>query len=337
MDLRFKRRLAVGVAASVALVLPLLSAIYLASVATNVSAAAEAQKSEPARSPNSPVAQLLEQLSRSIGWQSVQQTPLQWDTFHPQGMVRIGDRFFMSSVQVLEQPVKCTPSCDGYDRTPGKGIGHLFEFDTRGHLIHDLQLGAGIIYHPGGIDFDGTYVWVPVSEYRPHSHAIIYRVNPADMTATVVFRFNDHIGGITRDEVTGQLVGNNWGSRTFYTWNDKGTLLRHVNNPEQYIDYQDCHYVPSRKMVCDGIAALPEAGNPSGFQLGGLSLLDLPSEELVNGVPLTQLSPRNDVLTRNPFWIEANNGRLRLYTVPDDDMSSLLVYDSDLLVQASSP
>jgi len=25
------------------------------------------------------------------------------------------------------------------------------------------------VYHPGGIDFDGVNIWVPVAEYRPDS------------------------------------------------------------------------------------------------------------------------------------------------------------------------
>ena len=32
------------------------------------------------------------------------------------------------------------------------------------------------MYHPGGIDYDGRHIWVPVAEYRPNSRSIIYRV-----------------------------------------------------------------------------------------------------------------------------------------------------------------
>jgi hypothetical protein len=288
----------------------------------------------PAANPPSgdgPLAGLLARLSRDTSWHPVSSTRLQFDTFHPQGMVEVGGNVFMSAVQVLEQPVPCNPACGGFDRTPGRGIGHLFQFDPSGRLLRDVHLGVDTVYHPGGLDYDGRSLWVPVSEYRPHSRAIIYRIDPATLTPAEVFRFGDHIGGITRDQVTGQLVGNNWGSRTFYTWTAEGRLLRQEANPQQFVDYQDCHYVPARKMVCAGIASLPQPGSSSAFQLGGLALLDLSTQRLVDAVPLTTLSPAGNVLTRNPFWVEAGGGKVRLSVVPDDDTSSVLVYDSDPL------
>ena len=86
-------------------------------------------------------------------------------TFHPQGMVKIGETLFVSSVEVI-------------DRDAGKGVGHLFKIDMAGALVADLRLGEGAIYHPGGIDYDGTSIWVPVAEYRPDSRSIVYRVDP---------------------------------------------------------------------------------------------------------------------------------------------------------------
>ncbi|MFC3882117.1 DUF6454 family protein [Bacillus songklensis] len=47
------------------------------------------------------------------------------NTYHPQGMTKIGDLYYMSSVEIIEKPVKYDQPKDGYDRTPGKGIGHL--------------------------------------------------------------------------------------------------------------------------------------------------------------------------------------------------------------------
>ena len=47
------------------------------------------------------------------------------------------------------------------------------------------------MYHPGGIDYDGDDIWVPVAEYRPNSRSIVYRVDPETMKATEVFRFAD--------------------------------------------------------------------------------------------------------------------------------------------------
>ena len=109
-------------------------------------------------------------------------------------------------------------SCtDGYDRDTGEGVGHLFKLDLKGNLITDLTLGEGSIYHPGGIDYDGKWIWVPAAEYRPNSRAIIYRVDPAAMKATEVFRYGDHIGGLVHNTENKTLHGVSWGSRRFYT------------------------------------------------------------------------------------------------------------------------
>ena len=50
--------------------------------------------------------------------------PVGFNTFHPQGMVKIGDTFYVSSVDI-QTPTKRYPQLqDGYDRDTGTGIGH---------------------------------------------------------------------------------------------------------------------------------------------------------------------------------------------------------------------
>src|SRR5882757_1420395 len=120
-------------------------------------------------------------LTRQSSWTLAASVPIAFRTFHPQGMVKIGETLFVSSVEVI-------------DRDAGKGVGHLFKIDMTGHLLADLRLGEGAIYHPGGIDTDGTNLWVPVAEYRPDSRAIVYRVDAQTMKAVEVFRVADHVG-----------------------------------------------------------------------------------------------------------------------------------------------
>ena len=100
----------------------------------------------------------------------------------------------------------------------GKASGICSSSPLEGKLVADLKLGDGAIYHPGGIDYDGKDIWVPVAEYRPNSRSIIYRVDPATMKPTEMFRFADHIGGIVRNTDDNTLHGVSWGSRRFYRW-----------------------------------------------------------------------------------------------------------------------
>lgn len=271
-----------------------------------------------------------QQLSRSTKWQQKEKINLQFNTYHPQGMTRIGDLYYMSSVEIIEKTVKYDQPRDGYDRTPGKGVGHLFVFNKQGELLKDIQLGEGHMYHPGGIAFDGKYIWVPVAEYRPNSHSIVYKVNPKTMKAEEVFRVDDHIGGLVRDGQSGKLMGVSWGSRKFYEWNEKGQQLNVKENPSHFIDYQDCESAGRGKMVCGGISVLPNptTDNSKPYELGGLALLDMKTLDMVHETPLTEFSPQGHVLTRNPVFLENSDQGLRLYAVPDDDYASLLVYET---------
>lgn len=273
------------------------------------------------------VARLLARLSRGTTWTLTAAVPLGFNAHHPQGMVRVGDSYFLTAVEILERPVRCeTP---GYDRTPGAGIGHLFEFDAAGLLRRKLRLGAGSQYHPGGLDYDGRHLWVPVAEYRPNGHATVYRVDPRTLAVSERFRVADHVGCVIYDRSGRQLVGMSWGSRSFYVWSPDGILLRQVPNPEQFIDFQDCHYVHEGKAVCGGVAAMHIGGH--AFQLGGLSLLDLRSLTAINTVPVTPLTPAGHALTRNPIWIEAEGNALTLQVVPDDGQATLYSYRTPVL------
>ena len=278
-----------------------------------------------------PLVTALSRVTRATAWQQVGTIDLQFDAEHPQGMVKLGDRFYISSVEIIEPTQPCPETCDGYDRTPGRGVGHLFVVDANGALLADVELGEGHMYHPGGIDYDGRSLWVPVAEYRPNSNAIIYRVDPETLAVEEVFRVNDHIGGVVRDRVDGHVHGVSWGSRTLYEWTARGKQLAREPNESHFIDYQDCDYLESRKMVCGGIAGLP-APDGSSFELGGLALIDLRHSQILHEVPVQRYSPvTNHVVTRNPIFLESIDGGLRLFTAPDDELDgAILILEATL-------
>ena len=164
------------------------------------------------------VADKVMKLTRDSTWTRVASIPIAFRTFHPQGMVKIGDTFYVSSVEVTKPTTRFATPVEGKDRDAGAGVGHLFKIDRTGTLVADVRLGEDTIYHPGGIDYDGKNLWVPVAEYRPNSRSIVYRVDPGALRATEVFRFSDHIGAIVHDTDRQMLAGVSWGSRRFYRW-----------------------------------------------------------------------------------------------------------------------
>jgi hypothetical protein len=265
-------------------------------------------------------------LTRSSVWKLVASVPIAFRTFHPQGMVKIGETFFVSSVEVR-------------DRAAGKGIGHLYKIDRAGNLVADLTLGEGNIYHPGGIDYDGTSIWVPVAEYRRDSRSIVYRVDPQAMKATEVLRFADHIGAIVHNTDDHTLHGMSWGSRRFYRWTlgRDGTVTNGSTPPERlrtlntshYLDYQDCRYAGTRRMLCTGVTEMRQPSAPSPFRLGGIDLIDLADGRPIHQVPVLLWTTSGLDMTHNPVWLEPTATGLRGYFMPEDEKSTIYVYDVD--------
>jgi len=279
-------------------------------------------------------------LTRDASWKPVTSIPVDFPTHHPQGMVKIGETFYVTSVEIKVPTTRFPKPVDGYDRDTGQGIGHLFKIDKTGKLLADLPLGEGTMYHPGGIDYDGTSIWVPVAEYRPDSRSIVYRVDPARMQAAEVFRFADHIGALVHNTDENTLNGVSWGSRRFYRWtlDKQGNVTNADTPPDQlrvinishYIDYQDCKYAGGRRMLCTGVTELRQRPDAMPFRLGGLDLLDLPGGRPLHQVPVLLWTADALDMTHNPVWIEATGTGLRGYFMPEDNTSTIYIYDVDL-------
>ena len=275
-------------------------------------------------------------LTRDSSWTLVSSVPIKFRTYHPQGMVKIGDALFVSSVEVTVRTKRFEKPVDGFDRDTGEGVGHLFKIDLQGNLLADLRLGEGSIYHPGGIDFDGTSIWVPVAEYRPNSRSIVYRVDPSAMKATEVFRVADHIGAVVPDTSDRTLHGVSWGSRKFYRWalDTRGQVTAAASkvtptlNSSHYVDYQDCKYAGAHRMVCSGVTEIRQPNEPRAFRLGGVDLISLRDGRPLHQVPVLLWTSAGLDMTHNPVWLEPASVGLRAYFLPDDDQSTLFVFEA---------
>ncbi|MNF45582.1 hypothetical protein D3C84_267230 [compost metagenome] len=276
-------------------------------------------------------------LDRGTAWQRVGQIQLSFPTFHPQGMVKIGDFFYISSVEIIKPTKKYNEPQGDYDRDMGEGRGHLFKVDLKGNLVEDLILGEGSIYHPGGIDFDGKAIFIPVAEYRPNSASIIYQVDPETMKSKEVLRYKDHLGGVIHDTEKNTLNAVSWGSRRFYTFtlNDNGQVTNAdvdrgqlaMLNPSHYVDYQDCKYLGGSEMLCGGLTNYEVKKDGPKFALGGLEIVNLTTSQPVYQIPVPLWTEAGLPMTQNPFWIEATDEGLRAYFSPEDDNSTIYIYD----------
>ncbi|EPH46077.1 DUF6454 family protein [Streptomyces aurantiacus] len=284
------------------------------------------------------VNQAITRLNRFTEWAVVEEIPLDFACHHPQGLERVGDNFFLSSVEVTEtpRPLSRADHGAGYpEYTAGCGRGHVFEVSRSGRLLRQWELREDTAYHAGGLTFDGTDVWVPVAEYRPDSRSIMYRLDPVTGEVQEMFRYADHVGGVARDARTGLLHAITWGGRRVLVLTTDGELVREIPVRSHYIDFQDC------VAACDGLASwtgvmvypLPD-GAGGAFQLGGIAVLDMESGDIVYEVPVTALSPTGRVVTMNATDFEVVGDRLRMYALPDDSSTpggvGLLVLEAEL-------
>src|SRR3954454_20359683 len=306
---------------------------------------APAEGPPPPAAEGAPIAAACARLSRDTSWRLVRKVALKFNAYHPEGIVRLGDRYVLSAVQGIEPTQKYQPPgtiIDGTDRTPGKGIGHLLAFDALGNLLADRHVAEAdsTIYHPGGLDYDGRDLWLAVAEDRPNHPSIIYRVDPESLVPREVRRSPDHIGGIVHDTRRHRILGLNWGSRKAYEWRLTGhgaVVTATVTNPSYFVDYQDCKYLGRPRvfehpaMLCSGIATLHHVGpngQPVNYDLGGVAEVDVTTMRPLDEVPFQEYTNQPQVATRNALDVRVVNGHLRLYLVADDNQSNLLIYEA---------
>lgn len=271
-------------------------------------------------------------LGRHTSWQKVAEIQVGFDTFHPQGSVKVDSFLFVSSVEVTAPARRYSSPVDGMDRSAGAGVGHLFKMDLQGNLLADIEIGEGNMYHPGGIDTDGDWLWVPVAEYRPDSRSVIYRINIVTFDVEEVLRVNDHIGGVIFDDEQGVLHGVSWGSRRLYRWRLDRSLRpagepRVRPNPSHYIDYQDCMYAGDGKAICTGLATYNDG--QARLALGGFELLDLKLQLPVHLVPFPFWTARGQSMAQNPVTFELVGNTVRVYAMPEDNESRLYVFEAN--------
>lgn len=286
------------------------------------------------------VADQFRKLTRETVWEEVAAIKVDFDTHHPQGMARVNDHLFVSSVEVVRRTQPYAQSRNGMNRSAGAGKGYLFKMHLTGHLIDKIELSDGACYHPGGIDYDGQYLWVPVAEYRPDSNSIIYRVDPFSLQAVEVFRYPDHIGGIVHNTDDRTLHGISWGARRFYTWRldddldvtnaDVPPEQLQTINPSYYVDYQDCQYAGDGQALCYGLNTILQAAEGTRFILGGMELLDLRLGRPVHQIPVMLRTDAGLSMLQNPVELETSTNGLRAYFMPEDNTSRLFIYEASL-------
>lgn len=251
-------------------------------------------------------------LHRDTPWTLVESVPLPFDVRHPQGMVRVEDVWWISTVDTTDQS------------------GWVLAVDgLSGALLDRIPVGDETRFHPGGMDFDGAALWVACSEYRPKSTATIARLVPGERTAEVAFSVDDHVGAVVRLGVGGDLVGWTWGSRHFKRWHLDGTELLDVRNPGHFVDHQDGQWLGGSGVPgIDGSDDLVLCGGVGVDALGGVGVLRAEDLTMLREVPFAKVSPLTGrAATQNPIFAEVNGDDVVVHLLPDDgDAAAIYSY-----------
>jgi hypothetical protein len=101
-------------------------------------------------------------------------------------------------------------------------------------------------------------------------------------------------------------------------------------NTSHYLDYQDCKYAGRRRMLCTGVTEMRRSADAPIFRLGGIELVNLEDGRPMHQVPVLLWTATGLDMTHNPVWIEPGASGLRAYFMPEDDTSTLYIYDVDV-------
>lgn len=261
--------------------------------------------------PDARLASTAARLSRATRWEPVGELALRFDAGHPQGMVRIGDVWWISTVDLT--------TC----------AGSVLTVDGGGDLIGRTPVGDATRFHPGGIDFDGEALWVASSEYRPRSTAMIERLVPDGASSPeLLFRHDDHVGAVARLGPSGDFVGWTWGSRRLLRWGADGEVIGEARLPNQFVDYQDAQWVGDDLLLCGGVATVHLAHGRGS--LGGLGLLRGSDLAMVREVPFPHYATSGRAATQNPLFAEVVGDTMVVHLLPDDGKGSILSYAAPL-------
>ncbi|MHC4559832.1 MAG: DUF6454 family protein [Planctomycetota bacterium] len=222
----------------------------------------------------------------------IRQVPLKFSTYHVQGLDITEQFYFVTSV----------------DREGNRAW--LFKLDRKNaHLISKVELTDGALIHPGGLQYDGRFLWVPNAEYKRQSRTMVYGLDPDTLEIRTSFGVDDHIGAVASDGKN-LLYGANWDALNFYTWDIDGRRLKKIDSPT-LMAYQDIKYFAG-KLLCsghkDGVSAV-DIIDPENWTL--VKRFDLPKDKW------------KSTLTREGMAFDGN-----LYFLPDDGPDScILIFD----------
>lgn len=204
---------------------------------------------------------------------------------HTQGMEIVDDQFYVTArrddvvprraLLLRTQPGRA--DWDAWDITPVDATGALTSLD-----------------HPGGLQSDGSRLWVPIAESRRagrsvlRAYALASLMAGARAQAEFEVAIDDHIGALAVEADQERILGAAWDTETVYVWDLNGKLLRSLTGPELVarglgiapgssglpgLAVQDWKWLGDELLAC-GLVRLPGAAGTTSRFMGLKNALD---------------------------------------------------------------
>jgi Family of unknown function (DUF6454) len=279
-----------------------------------------------AYAPAAPVSEqvdLLMHLDTFDNWINVANIDLTFETYHPQGIVKIGDDFFLTA-------------------TDGSRAGYIIKFQVKSFrepaaLVRQVQLTDPSFtnrIHPGGIDYDAARnrIWCPLAEKFAATSASILTIDPDNLSYDNLGYIRDHLGTTIVDPENKRIrmIDYHTGMYSFQL-TPGGTFPPDIHTAEKFvlpdepIEYQDCKHLGQRYALCGGtgphrVDLIQFDPDTNGNTATGYSI--------VRRFPLGTSNLTREAMTFE--MLEDAGGRyVRFYFKPDDGKNTKLrIYDA---------
>lgn len=257
------------------------------------------------------------------------------NTYHPQGMLVIKDKIYLSSVNGKSGALDAK--------------GQILSFTLNDRTISDIKYKditvAGGKGHLGGLDFDQRTQKIvsPLADYKKYSGATVIEIDPSTLDFTHLTWIGDHLGALALDSSTRMVRMFNWDSEKFMSLN-KDSLTGAPTTPTPNMSstqtqYQDCKGLSDDYAICGG-----QRPGDWGVKFGVLDLVRFDSD---NSMSLHKrwVMPKVDPsgkevrggtnLTHNPMAVvkevdASGKVAIRFYFAPHNQPdTSLLVFEAN--------
>ena len=186
----------------------------------------------------------------------------------------------------------------------------------------NLENGFNILDHPGGFDFDGKHIWIPISESHRKGKTIIRKfsvhslINEGKAKHTQSIIIDDHIGAIAISRSLNRIFCANWDTLHSYELSLEGKLIKRFQRNEFISNYKNWSNAVQDWKVHQGFLIASGIDKslklPSNHPRSLIQLIDIKSRNIIEELRLPRRTSGNFTREGMAIYDEC------IWLLPDD-------------------